>query len=597
MELEILKMLVEKRNKKLSEEFQRNPAYSYLVDARENLEDNEKFLVSYLNMTTNKPISECIEIVKGLNVDNIKFTDSELSLLVNSIVYFKCARTLPQVKDYFLEKNPFKKVKSWNNIPLDKNDKTLVMRVYDMAKKYKFNLETIIKLLEEKPEAFLDICSLAIDLKAKNSDYSVARAKRQVYTRLMNSTENYSIFTRKYKPLRPSVDEVRNKIRKYVESLELEERNYYKSAQLEKYHNESVLQQLENELKKPEITNVRPLIKKISDPKIKEIILLIIYKHNLAYANKLNSEYKKLMSNSKTRYLSLLHEHGITITEDNLGDITHNSIDELTEILNILKTISINTNNLLKIISITDLDIVTEIRDYVLKGYISRSILNDNLEIFNSNKKLLSIIKANIQLFNNYQINPTSFFDLSDILLANPTLLETNLQILESYNLIKALKNSSIYLFLLNDNLASLIDKYLELGYEKVLETDLDILNYPDTRRVEILNNMGIIITKEELIEMFEYNKFFIPDEALDDYIPNRVEIKEEHQISLEELEGYRKTSRTYEINGHLISINKVLRVNQSNINLYKALFTNMNLELDSIKEIESTLVGQTYNK
>lgn len=597
MELDILRMLIEKRNKKLSEPFVRHQAYDYLRDARDDLDDNTKLVMSYLAITTNKSEEECFEIVKGLGLNNLKFTDAEFALITNALVYYKVANVLPQVRAYYAEKNPFKTAKAWSRIELDKKDKTMVMRVIDIAKKFKIDLVKLIDFLEENPNAFYEMCSLVIDIKGKDSDTAIGRAKREVYGRYMNNSEAYSIFNRKIKPNCPSIEITKNTIKKFVEGLELEERNYYKSSQLEKYHNENALKTLEKELEKPEITNVRPIIKRLVDQQIKEVILAIIYKHNLNYARGLNTEYDKLMSNSTTRYLSLLHEYGITLKEKDLGDIKANTIEDLTEILSILKSLVLSEELYLPIINITNLETVKEIKECVTKGYISKTLLSNNIELFNNDNNLLNIVKTNINLFNNYGLNPTTFSDIEEILFIESSLLDKNLRLLESYNLIKSIKNSSNYSFLLNSSLELLIDKYLELGYESLLEIDLDILNYPDTRRVEILANMGMILEKDEFIEMFEYDKFFIPDEILDDYIPNPIKVDGDLELTKEELFEYRKTTRTLEISGRLISINKVLRVLSSNKTLKEAIFSNMNLDMDTYQEMVSTLVGKAYFK
>ena len=597
MELDILRMLIEKRNSKLNEPYKRHKNYDYLIEARDSLDDDAKLIMSYFAMSTNKSQEECVEIVKGLGLYNLKFTDAEFALIVNALVFFKSANVLQQVKAYYAERNPFKVVKAWNKIELDKNDMTMVMRIVDIAKKFKIDMVKLIDLLEENQTVFYEMCNLVIELKEKDSDTAFGRAKREVFSRYMNNIEAYSIFNRKIKPSCPSVEEIKNRIRKFIEGLELAEKNYYKSAQLEQYHNENALNTLEKELQKPEITNVRPIIKRIVDQQIKEVILAIIYKHNLNYAKGLKAEYDKLMSNSTTRYLSLLHEYGITLNEEELGDIKANSIEELTEILSILKNLVLSEELFLSIINITNLETVKEIREYVAKGYISKTLLSNNVELFNNDNSLLNIIKTNINLFNNYGLNPTMFSDNENILFIDSTLLDKNLRLLENYNLIKSIKNSSNYSFILNSNLEQLIDKYLELGYESILEIDLDILNYSDTRRVEILANMGITLEKEEFIEMFEYDKFFIPDEILDDYIPSNIKIEGNLDLTLEELLEYRKTIRTLEINGKLISINKILREIASEKTIKEAIFYNMNLDMDTYKEMENTLVGKSYIK
>lgn len=597
MQLEILRLLIENRNKKLDEEYKRVPYYNYLQEVYRDINNSNKFLIAYLIIYGNKSKEEASEIVHALNLNSYKPTDAELARVIDILMYLKAHNVLDSAKTYLLERNPFKIIKAWRKIDSVDEAQNLIMELKDLSIKFKIDLEVLIKLVNSDTETFLDVASIALDIKEKNCDFSVAVAKRMTYRLIGARNENSSVFSRKIKPYRIGLTEAKDKVKKYIEKLDADEKSYYKSTKLEKYHNEAALELLEKEIKKKEITNVRALIKKIQDPKIKEIILLIVYKHNLSYMNELKEEYDKLLSNSTTRYISLLNEYGITIDENNLGSINHNSIDDLNIILSILKNIALPDYLYLNVLNITNLETSKEIKELTIKGYITGNVVLNNIDIFNKNNNLLNILKTNIQLFNNYQINPTIFSDIEEILFINSSLLDKNLKILENYNLIKSLKNSNNYNFLLNIDLAKLIDKYLELGYESLLEQDLDILNYQDTRRVEILNNMGIILEKDEFIDMFEYNKFFIPDEMLNGYINDEIKVEGNFNITLEELLEYRKTTRTIEINGILISINKVINALNNKKNMKEAIFTNMNIDIDTYKEIEAELKGKEYIK
>lgn len=597
MQLEILRLLIENRNKKLDEEYKRVLHYNYLQEVYKNINNSNKFLIAYLIIYGNKSKEEASEIVHALNLNSYKPTDAELARVIDILMYLKAHNVLDSAKTYLLERNPFKIIKAWRKIDSVDGAQNLIMELKDLSIKFKIDLEVLIKLVNSDTETFLDVASIALDIKEKNCDFSVAVAKRMTYRLIGARNENSSVFSRKIKPYRIGLTEAKDKVKKYIEKIDADEKSYYKSTKLEKYHNEAALELLEKEIKKKEITNVRALIKKIQDPKIKEIILLIVYKHNLSYMNELKEEYDKLLSNSTTRYISLLNEYGITIDENNLGSINHNSIDDLNIILSILKNIALPDYLYLNVLNITNLETSKEIKELTIKGYITGNVVLNNIDIFNKNNNLLNILKTNIQLFNNYQINPTIFSDIEEILFINSSLLDKNLKILENYNLIKSLKNSNNYNFLLNIDLAKLIDKYLELGYESILEQDLDILNYQDTRRVEILNNMGIILEKDEFIDMFEYNKFFIPDEMLNGYINDEIKVEGNFNITLEELLEYRKTTRTIEINGILISINKVINALNNKKNMKEAIFTNMNIDIDTYKEIEAELKGKEYIK
>ena len=599
MELDILKLLIEKRNKVIDKKYVKKPSYNYLVETRDDLTNNIKVLTSYLHLITNKPVEECEEIIKALKVNEISFTEAEFTVIVDFFINLKENSSLEYVKEFFQTNNLVKEIMYWKKMKLDNVSKANITVIKSLTRKHKADFVGLISLLEKNYEAFLDICNLIIECKAKNSNLTIARAKKVLYARMAQKKENGITPRKENRTGRISLEEAKQKIKKHVENIELEEKNHYKQIKLETYYNNQILEVLERELKKKEITNARQLVKKITDQEIKEIILLIIYKHNLAYLEELKQEYENLSSNSTNKYLALLHEHGITISEENLGNIKNNKYEDVEEILNTLKNLNIKKDSYINILTITNKETIDEIKELLNKGLISKTILSNNIDIFNLNNNQLNIIKNNIQLFNKYQVNPTIFSENEDILLMENNLLEQTLYILEKYNLTKSIKSTTDFNFFFNKQLNFLIDKYLELGYEKLLEEDLDVLNYQDTRRIEILRNMGFELTKEELVDMYENNKFFIPDEMLDNYIPTTISYfyKDDLKTSLEELMKYQKTSRTLEINGCIISINKVLNALENNMSIKEAILLNMNMDINAYEALENELNGIQYNK
>lgn len=598
MDLEILRMLIEKRNNAINKSYQKSSSQTYLEEAKNNLEDDTTVITSYLHMVTKRPIEQCQEIVNGLNIDDIKFTEAEFTVIADFITNLKENSSLKEIKDFFQTNGFIQKIKNWKAIDADEELKTNILAIKSLIKKHNVDVTGLFTLLEEDYETFLDITNLVIDSKSKNNHLTLAIVKKVLYARMELHDVEYSESRRDVRAGRINLESARNQVKKYVEEIEREEKNRNKQVKLETYYNEQALELLEKELKKTQITNIRPLIKRIVDPAIKEIILIIIYKHNLEYLKELNNEYNELMSNSTARYLSLLHEFDISATEEELVSITHLGIEDTKSILKILKGLNISLDSYMKILSSTNIKTIIDIKELLNKSYISKEVLNSNIMIFNKNNILLNIIKTNIEIINKHQINPTIFSEKEKILLMDSNLLEKSLETIEKYNLIKSLKNSHDFGFLFNVNLSSLIDKYLELGYEKILEEDLDVLNYKDTRRLVILRNMGIELEKNEIVEMHESDKFFIPDEMLDDYIPvTSTYLKEEElNISKEELLSYKKTNRTLEIAGHLISINKILMSLESD-SLKNTLFKNMNIDLSAYEEIIKELNGQSYIK
>ena len=64
-----------------------------------------------------------------------------------------------------------------------------------------------------------------------------------------------------------------------------------------------------------------------------------------------------------------------------------------------------------------------------------------------------------------------------------------------------------------------------------------------------------------------------------------------------EDLLSYKKTTRTLEIAGNLISLNKVLKCLEKSQNIKQAIFKNMNLDLSQYQEISKELKGISYIK
>ena len=62
-------------------------------------------------------------------------------------------------------------------------------------------------------------------------------------------------------------------------------------------------------------------------------------------------------------------------------------------------------------------------------------------------------------------------------------------------------------------------------------------------------------------------------------------------------LEEYRDGLRTYNINGTLVSINKVNRLLEKGNSVYNALFSEMPLSIDEYNGIIKELTGSVYHK
>ena len=153
------------------------------------------------------------------------------------------------------------------------------------------------------------------------------------------------------------------------------------------------------------------------------------------------------------------------------------------------------------------------------------------------------------------------------------------------------------------------IDTLLELGYETALVEDLSILNYQNNfKRLYLLKILNIPVESiGELKQVLSSEKFIVPTDTIDSYLYN-ANISQEKQPDLEIipsefLSEYSASSRTYNINGILISKNKVKRNIQnldesiSSANFLTFLTTNSILSDEEFSILKSSITKHSSEK
>ena len=273
-----------------------------------------------------------------------------------------------------------------------------------------------------------------------------------------------------------------------------------------------------------------------------------------------------------------------------------NSLEDVETMLKIITKFNINTEQIIKILKNSNVKIVLQIKDYLEKGYLSLDFLTDNIDIFYKNSSKYQIYNTNLETITSYGINPSIFFDSIEMLFIYPNLLKDNIELLSKYNLLNSLKTTDNYYFLRDKDLVLKIDKIIELGYEDYLEEDLNILNSDKLLRIEALKYFEMNIdNKQEFDSILNSKKFFIEDELLKDYIPNKVNLKDEsYDVNLED---YRNTNRTYKIGNTIISSNKVKRLLKNGYGMHDAIFSELCLSLEDYNEVINNLKGYEYHK
>ena len=345
---------------------------------------------------------------------------------------------------------------------------------------------------------------------------------------------------------------------------------------------------------KEEIVNYESIIKKISDDEIRLGFLRLVSQHNNVLYEDLESTYKELSKNSTVNYLALLKKYNISKDEIDLGKVMKNSCDDVSEMLDLIFNIIDDKITIIKAIQVTDLETCKYLKLLKAKGVLNTNTFKVYPGIFDANSTEFTMLNKNIETLNKYKINPAVFINNPEVLLGYS--LEEKLAILEEYNLIKSMKSNGNYSYLVKDNLTGLIDKIIELGYERYLVDDLTLLNEDNWDRVYILKNIGEKVTKKsDLLAVLRDNDFIVSDYNISKYIANICPYYPySDNLSSAALNEFAGTERAFNINGILISKNRFLRNYRENPKapLLKNLVDGGIYSRDEVELVEKSITG-----
>lgn len=373
----------------------------------------------------------------------------------------------------------------------------------------------------------------------------------------------------------PLINRELRDINNYYLTIHKNETQKKRNIKKEIKNNETFISELKSSLKQDEITNVEKIINLIKDHDLRKETLKLIYTHNKKYYETLQEEYQNLSSNSKSKYQVLLNQLGLEQGKYSIETIMQKSYDEVEKMTAILINMKIkDPDTIATVLETSDLKRVGEINKLLNKEIINKNTAIKYNSIFDIDKSSYQRLLNNIDLFNKYNINPYYLENSQSELFLDSDIIDKNLSVLKEYKLIDHLNADIDYLFLGRDDLENQIDEILELGFEKELEENMNLLNISKQRwkRIETLKSTNIGVSSyKELIENLTTDKFLIPDDQLDGYIYNIVPYRVNNkllQLPLTNLSnddmfddsGFDKTKRTYNINGTIISKNKVKR-------------------------------------
>ena len=287
----------------------------------------------------------------------------------------------------------------------------------------------------------------------------------------------------------------------------------------------------------------------------------------------LQDKYNTLVDSGDTRLKALFIDLGLDFYEldENIRKyIISLNFEDVNSICEEIRRLKINdVNSYAYLIINSSIDIVKRLADEVLRGTISLGFLHEHLNLFAKEKDEGLYFKHYLRIVTLLQeknINLKLFENNSEIYAVDIELVNKNLNILDNYNLLGSLKTCETTSFFEATDLEYRLDALLELGFERVIIDHLDILKYPYERikRLYAYKSIGeVISTYEDLLYVLEAKEPIVPDNDLDDYISNIVDIEVDRELR----EGYtfsevsnEEKSLTVNVNGLLFSRNRVLR-------------------------------------
>lgn len=580
---------VENQELKLYQDFFEK--YSLIDVKKYDQIDCGKFFVLYLHSTNPEkwPIKELEELVKSNHLLFLKANSDSFRNLINAVRFMIETKDADAMKELMQEKvNPIKPTlfdklfrrKELKNEPIKPTLFNKMFRRKELSReKMKKNLneikkggcdiEKLLNLLEREDNDVKEALSL-VKMMKESGEFKESIGEELIHflkqDNIKASKEEIEKITGK--SWEAIVDKKRlfkalEVLKSYYEKLEKQEsarkRNLNKQMrdykQLEKLFSKAKTDRV--------IRNVEEITEKISNPLLRIEILKYIYLHNLAYQKQVESDYQNVFREESAEYKEFLLRNNLST--DNLDSYMTKSIPELEYMLERLK--KLNIQDVETVLKTSTPSRVQELGMLIKSGVMTEAFVKENTSLFDTKKPHYQVLTANQRILQENRVNPSTMHLHQEVLFARPSYLENNLSTLQEYLLPLNWMGVKNVQFLNHPNLARKIDKVLELGYETLLESNMELLNYDDKawNRLEVLKALDIPLptTKEEVEGILESPHFLLPEENVETYreITPYIERKENLDIvPMKSLPIDQETTRTYTIGGVIFSKPKVVR-------------------------------------
>lgn len=517
-----------------------------LLHEKENVEDEEtEFLENFINNTRLKGIENMVQIglddflIASISTYKNKLSYEEILSFVDNISDFVKYSSLDEINELinigmavveFLNDNNYSyqelsddEKKSIGELILkivdeDMNISHGLIDVYEYINTFLIEPEAIenpMRLIQTFKTMKYHRASIANDLKELEEKFSKnipSKRSRKAQNKMMK--ENYNM-----KNINDSLDD----IRRYCDRKIKEEKSRKRELRKEIGKYEELKKLLIKESQNKEITNILSMLEKTVNEKIQKSIIVYVDSHNEKYYNSIEKEYELVSIDHQNKIKTLLSKYNLNATNEEISKMS--SYNDLVDILNILKSFSIeNEDIMIKILTITNLDIVMAIDKIVKSGILTKEFVIGNTQIFDKNveNSLYENIIRNIKLFKDNEINPTMISKYNqELFITDYKVIDKNIKIINDLKLKEVLKRSTSFKFLTNENLDEIIKQLNSMNlYDNVLE-NIDILDINEIgfKRVKIILELEHDINCEQIIKIINNKDFIIADEVLDEYI------------------------------------------------------------------------------
>lgn len=365
-------------------------------------------------------------------------------------------------------------------------------------------------------------------------------------------------------------------IKKYYTRLVTEEGKRIKELNKKKVKYLNCEQKLKDQFKHKYIRDLSSVLELDEDFQFE--LLQLIYEYNSQKYNEINERVESLSKNPIINIKSIFSKYNIKLNNEDIEDLLNIPVSNIKEILTILLKIKVLDKSIaLYVLKNTSLEHLEFIEELYNEEIISSSFILENKNILDGTSKEFKTIIKNIRLIREFNIPVAIFKKNQSLLLCEDLKLKRTLEVLDQYNLLCSIKLGTDFSFIKEERLEELIDLIIEMGFEKNLISNLNLLNSDKKKwyRVMLLSeNDTLFNSTSSLTKVLEDDNFIISDEDIESYVFTSVDssinkefnsINTLQQDEFNTLDKYKSSDLTYNINGVLISINKVKR------NVYKS--------------------------